>query len=82
MDYHYPTPEDVGLKIPRTLRRDRFCKGFDHALRGGQLDQVDYFRLSFRLGFRSAKLYLREVRRHRGILEFPMPRRWRLKPVW
>jgi len=80
--YRYPTPEDIGLKIPSTLRRERFRKGFDHALRGGHLDQVEYFRLSFRLGFRSAKLYLREVRRSRGILEFPLPRRWRLKTVW
>jgi len=82
MRYWYPTPEDLGLRIPSTLRRERFNRGFDHALHGGQLDRVDYFRLSFRLGFRAAKLYLREVRRRQGILEFPLPRRWRLKNVW
>lgn len=78
----YPTPEDIGLKIPATLRRDRFCRGFAHALRGGQLDHIEYFRLSFRLGFRAAKLYLREVRRRRGILDFPMRRRVRLRSLW
>lgn len=78
----YPTPEDIGLRIPATLRRDRFRRGFDHALRGGQLDRVECFRLSFRLGFRTAKLYLREVRRSRGILEFPMRTRVRLRSLW
>ncbi len=82
MTFRYPTPEDIGIRIPASLRRERFRRGFDHGLRGGQLDRVDYFRLSFRLGFRSAKLYLREVRRHRGILEFPMPPRWRLTTIW
>jgi hypothetical protein len=82
MAYRYPTPQDIGIRIPHTLRKDRFCRGFDHALRGGQLNHREYFRLSFRLGFRTAKLYLREVRRQRGILEFPMPRRWRLKAIW
>lgn len=78
----YPQPQDVGIEIPRTLRRDRFCRGFEHGLRGGQLDRVEYFRLSFRLGFRAAKLYLREVRRQRGILQFPTRQRVRLKSRW
>jgi len=82
MAYQYPSPEDIGLRIPSTLRRERFRKGFHHALLGGHLDRADRFRLSFRLGYRAAKLYLREVRRSRGILEFPLPRRWRMKSVW
>lgn len=82
MTHPYPTPQDLGIKIPVMLRRERFCRGFDHALRGGQLNRVEYFRLSFRLGFRAAKLYLREVRRQRGILELPMRRRVRLKSLW
>lgn len=82
MACHYPTPRDLGLKIPATLRRERFCRGFEHALKGGHLTEVEYFRLSFRLGFRAAKLYLREVRRQRGILEFPLRTRFRLKSLW
>lgn len=72
----YPTPETVGLKVPPHLRADRFSAGFDHGVKGGQLDNVDYFRLSFRLGFRAAKLYLRELRRQNGVVEFP---RWRMR---
>jgi hypothetical protein len=34
-------------------------------------------RLSFREGYRAAKMYLRELRRTRGILEFPA--RWRVR---
>lgn len=82
MTCHYPTPHDIGVKIPATLRPDRFRRGFDHALRGGQLDRVEYFRLSFRIGFRTAKLYLRDERRRRGILDFPFRARFRQKAVW
>ncbi len=78
----YPTPRDIGLKIPPHLRETRFNAGFEHALKGGHLTEVEYFRRSFRLGFRAAKLYLREVRRHRGILDFPMRARFRARAVW
>lgn len=78
----FPTPQDIGLKIPAHLRRDRFCRGFDHALHGGQLDQVEYFRLSFRMGFRAAKLFLRDERRRRGTVDFPLRRRVRLRSLW
>ena len=78
----YPNPRELGLKIPTTLRADRFSRGFEHALRGGHLDNVEYFRLSFRMGYRTAKLYLREVRRQRGILDFPMRARFRQKALW
>lgn len=77
MAYVYPKPQDVGIPIPPTLRPERFCAGFAHGLRGGQLDHVEYFRLSFRMGFRCAKLYLREVRRRSGVIEFPV--RWRMR---
>ena len=79
---HYPKPRDLGLKIPATLIEERFNAGFDHALKGGHLTHIEYFRRSFRLGFRSAKLYLREVRRRRGIVEFPLRGRVRLRAVW
>ena len=82
MTYTYPNPQELGLKIPATLRADRFSRGFEHALRGGQLDNIEYFRLSYRMGYRTAKLYLREVRRRRGILDFPMRARFRQKAIW
>ena len=78
----YPSPRDIGLKIPADLRENRFYAGFEHALKGGHLTEAEYFRRSFRLGFRAAKRYLREVRRHRGILDFPIRARIRLRAVW
>ncbi len=81
MRYRYPHPREVGIKIPPYLLEGRFCAGFAHALRGGQLDRVAYLRRSFRLGFRAAKLYLREVRRRQGILEFPARYRIRARAV-
>ncbi len=78
----YPTPHDLGMVIPPHLRQDRFCQGFSHGLKGGQLDHVEYFRLSFRLGFRASKLYLRQERRRRGVLEFPLRGRIRLRAIY
>lgn len=81
-NYSYPSPADAGIRIPPHLMADRFTAGFDHALKGGQLNHLEYFRRSFRLGFRTAKLYLRRVRRQRGILQFPARYRLRLRSVW
>jgi hypothetical protein len=77
----YPTPRDIGVVIPPHLRPERFCAGFEHGLKGGQLDHIEYFRLSFRLGFRTAKLYLRELRRRQGVIELPR-HRMRLTARW
>jgi len=77
MDNRYPKPGDVGIRIPPALKPERFCAGFEHGLKGGQLDRVEYMKLSFREGFRAAKIYLRELRRSRGILHFPT--RWRIR---
>lgn len=82
MAYRYPSPHDAGIRIPRYLLTDRFTAGFDHGLKGGQLDHVEYFRRSFRLGFRAAKLHLREVRRQRGIIQFPARYKLRLRSHW
>lgn len=75
----YPSPQDIGISIPPTLIAERFDRGFAHGVRGGQLDRIDYFRRSFRLGFRAAKLYLRQVRRRCSIVEFPQ--RFRLRVI-
>ncbi len=61
MRYTLPTPEDAGVKTPPDLREDRFCAGFEHALKGGQLSSAECFRRSFRLGYRAAKRYLRQL---------------------
>jgi hypothetical protein len=81
MEITYPTPKDIGLKVSPTLKENRFNAGFEHALKGGHLTKIEYFRRSFRLGYRAAKLYLREVRRSRGVLEFPMRAKMRFKIV-
>jgi hypothetical protein len=80
--YQFPTPDEIGIEVPAHLMADRFSAGFDHGLKGGQLDHIEYFRRSFRLGFRAAKLYLREVRRQQGVLQFPARHRFRLTPYW
>lgn len=77
MEIRYPTPEEAGIRVPPHLKQERFCAGFRHGLKGGQLNRVEYMRLSFREGFRAAKLYLREVRRSQGILE--LPPRWKVR---
>jgi hypothetical protein len=77
MEYSYPDPEDIGIRIPPHVQKDRFCAGFRHGLSGGQLDRIEYLKQSFREGFRASRLYLSELRRARGILEFPA--RWRIR---
>jgi hypothetical protein len=69
---YIPTPHDIGLRIPPHLVADRFSCGFHHALTGGQITKVEQLRLSFREGYRAGKLYLKQVRRSRGIVEFPV----------
>jgi hypothetical protein len=77
MQHIYPEPQDVGIKIPPHIRADRFCKGFEHALKGGQITEVKQLRLSFREGYRAGKLYLRDLRRAMGIINFPVQGRMR-----
>ena len=77
MEHSYPKPRDAGVRIPSHLKKDRFCAGFRHGLKGGHLDKVEYMRLSFREGYRVSKIYLRSLRRSQGILEFPAC--WRVR---
>jgi hypothetical protein len=76
---YIPTPDDIGLRIPPHLKADRFRSGFHHALAGGQITQVEQLRLSFREGYRAGKLYLKEVRRSQGIVEFPVVGKIRMR---
>lgn len=75
----YPEPQDVGAVIPAHLVQDPFRRGFHHAIRGRQTTEVEQPRLSFREGFRAGRLYLRELRRRRGIVSFPLQGRVRFK---
>ena len=77
MRYIYPQPEDVGIKIAPHLQKERFYLGFEHALKGGKITEVDQLKLSFREGFRAGKLYLRDLRRAQGIVSFPFQGRIR-----
>lgn len=74
-----PKPEEVGIKPPAGLDPEVFQKGFDHAVAGGQLTEIEQFRRSFSEGFRAGKLFLREERRRRGIIDFPFKGRIKFK---
>ena len=82
MQYSYPKPQDVNIRIPRHLIEERFCEGFQYALKGGQLCKVEQLRLSFREGYRAGKLYVRELRRSQGILTFPVQGRMKFKTAF
>ncbi len=71
MTHSYPQPEDVGIKIPVNLIKERFCRGFSHALHGKQLMRCEHLKLSFREGYRAGKLFLKERRKKMNIIEFP-----------
>lgn len=81
MRYTLPTLQDAGVKIPPDLTEDRFCAGFEHALKGGQLSSAECFRRSFRLGYRAAKLYLRQLHKQQGILSFPIQGRLKIRAI-
>lgn len=72
---------EIAVVAPLSLRRDRYEAGFAHALKGGKLDQIEYFKLSFREGFRAAKLGMRSLRRKEGIIDFPLQGRLKIKAL-
>ena len=63
---------ELAVKVPPILIKDHYQAGFAHAMRGGQLDKIEYFKLSFREGFRAAKLQMRDMRRRQGVIDFPL----------
>lgn len=81
MRHCYPTPQDVGIRTPVHLVKNRFRSGFDHALRGGQITEVKQLRLSFREGYRAGKLYLRDLRKAQGIISFPLQGRVKFRVI-
>ena len=81
MVYSYPAPQDVGIRIPRNLIGARYKRGFAHALEGKQISAVEHLKLSFREGFRAGKCYARDLRRARGVLDFPMRGRIKIRSL-
>jgi len=77
-----PTPRELGVKIPPDVREERFNAGFTHALGGGRLDELEHFRYSFRVGFRTGQRYLQRCRRSRGVVDFPFLGRIKVKALW
>lgn len=72
---------DVEISVPPTLRNDLYKAGYVHAMQGGQLDKIEYFKLSFREGFRAAKLQMRHMRRKGGIIDFPMQGKMKIRTL-
>ena len=68
----YPSPQEVGIKTPHHLIKARYDAGFKHALKGEQLFRTEHLKLSFREGYRAGKIYLKKLRKQKGILTFPV----------
>lgn len=77
--YKYPTLEEAGIAIPSGCDEQRFRQGFDHSIRGGQLNKIEYLKKSFRYGFRAGRLFLKDVRKANGIVEFPFMGKIKMK---
>ena len=75
------TVAETAITVPPSLWKDRYQAGFAHAMRGGQLDKIEYFKLSFREGFRAARLQMRAMRRKQGVIDFPLQGRMRIKAL-
>ena len=72
---------EVEISVPPTLRNDLYKAGYVHAMQGGQLNKIEYFKLSFREGFRAAKLQMRHMRRKAGIIDFPMQGKMKIRTL-
>jgi len=71
----------MAVAVPPSLMKERYQAGFAHGLRGGQLDKIEYFKLSFREGFRAAKLHARQLRRRQGVIDFPLRGKLKVKAL-
>jgi hypothetical protein len=68
-------PQDLEIKIPSDAIEADFVAGFEHGMESNTLTN---FKLSYRKGFRAAKLLLKEIRRQRGVLQFPMKAKFKI----
>lgn len=69
-------PEDFGIKIPVDLIEEDFRAGFAH---GMESNTLKIFKKSYSEGFRAAKLLCKEIRKQRGVVDFPMKARMKFK---
>ena len=60
-----PNPEEVGIRIPSNVNHEKYMAGFQHGLSSNTLN-LEQMKTSFRLGFRAAKVYLRELAKKSG----------------
>lgn len=67
-----PKPKDVGVVVPMIVDHDLFQQGWEHGLTSNRLLKREHLKASFREGFRAAKLYLKQLRADKGILELPV----------
>jgi len=67
-----PRPKIVDVVIPKGVDSEMYQAGFEHSVTGGQITKREHLKASFRLGFRNGRLYLKELRKKKGILEFPI----------
>ena len=71
-NHNLPSPEEMGISIPVNLNPESYMAGFQHGLTSNTLT-AGQMKLSFRMGFRAAKLYLREAAKKAGKYE---PQNW------
>lgn len=71
-------PQDFGINVPADMIEEDFCQGFSDGMAGKPLTK---FKLSYRMGFRTSKLLLRDIRKKQGIISFPKQGRIKMKAV-
>lgn len=74
--FKLPTPTEVGFDNKAIPNKAKYDAGFEHALKGAPLRDFQY---SFRMGFRAGKLFLKEERKRRGIIDFPQKLKFNIK---
>lgn len=74
--------KEVTVVVPAYVIEELYIAGYEHSMRGGNLTKREHFKASFRLGFRTAKLELKEIRRRRGIIDFPMNAKVKMTIKW
>ena len=60
-------PEDYGVGTPKLVDEKLFREGFEHSIQGGHMTDIKrHFKMSFREGFRAARLVLRNQKGKRN----------------
>lgn len=75
-----PLPTEVGVVVPAAINQEMYQQGWEHGLVSNLLTKPEQLKASFRAGFRAAKLYLRELRKQKGIHVLPLQARIKFRP--